>query len=197
MPWRWHHDDDAFDAGDLGRHGIHQHRARIARRAARHVEPDRLDRCPAPAEFDAGGIRVTIIPGLLPLVMRADTVAREMQRFDCPWIGLGIGSGNVVPGDGDAQRAEVAAAEFLRVVDQGLVAVGADARDNVAHHGVDIGGHFPLGRQEGRETLLEIGIGLAKRDGHGTLKPCGRGVTWLPTRRLNRQGGPRCTRHRA
>ena len=42
-----HDDDDTLDAGDLGRHGIHQHRARIAGRAAGHIEADRFDSRPA------------------------------------------------------------------------------------------------------------------------------------------------------
>ena len=66
---RRHHHDDALDAGHPGRHGVHQHRARIARRAARHIEPDRLDRRPARAEFDAGGIGIAVVLRLLPLVM--------------------------------------------------------------------------------------------------------------------------------
>ena len=34
--------DDALDAGDLGRHGVHQDGARIGRGAAGHVEADRI-----------------------------------------------------------------------------------------------------------------------------------------------------------
>ena len=41
---RRHHHDDARHAGDLGRHGVHQHRGRIGGGAARHVEADRFDR---------------------------------------------------------------------------------------------------------------------------------------------------------
>jgi hypothetical protein len=42
-----HHHDQARNAGDLGRHRIHQHRGRIGGGAARHIEADRLDRGPA------------------------------------------------------------------------------------------------------------------------------------------------------
>ena len=50
---RRHHHHQPRAAGDLGRHRVHQHRRRIGRGAARHVEPDRLDRGPARAQLDA------------------------------------------------------------------------------------------------------------------------------------------------
>ena len=75
-------DHHPLDAGDLGRHRVHQHRARIARRAARHVEPDRLDRRPARAELDADRVDIAVVGRALPLVMRLDALARETQRLD-------------------------------------------------------------------------------------------------------------------
>ncbi len=39
---RRHDHDDAADARHLGRHDVHQHRGRIGRRAARHVDADRI-----------------------------------------------------------------------------------------------------------------------------------------------------------
>ena len=44
---------DARHAGDPGRDRVHQHRGRIGRLAARHVEADRIQRRPAHAEGEA------------------------------------------------------------------------------------------------------------------------------------------------
>ena len=79
---RRHHHDDARHAGDLGRHRVHQHRGRIGRGAARHVEPDRLDRGPAPAELDAERIGEAVVLRQLPAVKHLDAVAREFQRVE-------------------------------------------------------------------------------------------------------------------
>ena len=79
---RRHHHDEARHAGDLGRHGVHQHRRRIGRGAARHVEPDRLDRGPARAELDAERIGEALVGGLLAAVIGLDAVARELERVE-------------------------------------------------------------------------------------------------------------------
>ena len=69
-------------AGDLGRHRVHQHRGRIGRGAARHVEPDRLDRGPARAQLDAERIGEALVLRLLPAVIGLDAVARELERVE-------------------------------------------------------------------------------------------------------------------
>ena len=58
---RRHHHDEARHARDLGGHRVHQHRRRIGRGAARHIEPDRLDRGPAGAELDAERIGEALV----------------------------------------------------------------------------------------------------------------------------------------
>ena len=77
--------------------------------------------------------------------MRADAVAREFERLDRGGVGRGIGLGDIVPGDGDAECAEIGLVEFQRVIDERLIALGANACDDVAHHRLDIGRHLPLG----------------------------------------------------
>ena len=52
-----HAHGDARHAGDAGRDGVHQHRGRIGRLAARHVETDRIERRPAHAQRQAGLVR--------------------------------------------------------------------------------------------------------------------------------------------
>ena len=50
--WRRHDHRHAAAARDLGRNRVHHDRRWIARRAAGHIEPDRVDRPPAPSELD-------------------------------------------------------------------------------------------------------------------------------------------------
>ena len=79
---RRHHHHDARHACDLGRHGIHQYRRRIGGGAARHIKPDRLDRGPAMAEFDAERIGEAVVLRLLAEMECLDPVARELQRVE-------------------------------------------------------------------------------------------------------------------
>ncbi len=79
---RRHHHDETRDAGDLGRHRIHQHGGRIGGGAARHIEPDRLDRGPAPAELDAERIGEAIVLRHLPAVKGLDAIAGKLQRIE-------------------------------------------------------------------------------------------------------------------
>ncbi len=50
---RRHDHRQAAAARDLGRHGVHDDRGWIGRRAARNIEADRIDRAPPPAKLDA------------------------------------------------------------------------------------------------------------------------------------------------
>ena len=77
---RRHHHDQPRAAGDLGRHRVHQHRRRIGRGAARHVKPDRFDRGPARAHFDAERVGEALVVRLLAQVIGLDAVARELER---------------------------------------------------------------------------------------------------------------------
>ena len=110
------------DAGDLGRHRVHQHRGRIGGGAAGHVEPDRLDRGPAPAELDAERVGEAIVLRQLPPVIGLDPVAREFQRVERRGV-AGL-HGRVDLGRRDAQAAavEIEPVEFLRRLDQRRVA---------------------------------------------------------------------------
>ena len=74
------HHDDAADAGDAGRDRVHQHRAGIGRRAARDVEPDRVERAPAQAQPHAGLVDPGHVLGQLALVEGADARGGELQR---------------------------------------------------------------------------------------------------------------------
>jgi hypothetical protein len=102
----------------------------------------------------------------LPLVMRADAVAGEFQRFNRLRVGCRISCLDVGAGNGNAECAEIGLVEALRVVDQRLVAFCADAGDDVANHRIHVGRHFALGGKEGGEAGFEIGVGSIQRDSH-------------------------------
>ena len=77
---RRHHHDDALDLRHLGGDRVHQHRARIARGAARHIEARRLDRRPAVAERHALLVDIAVARRHLAAVMIEDAVAGELER---------------------------------------------------------------------------------------------------------------------
>ena len=68
---RRHHHDQFADAGHLGRQGIHQHRARICRLAARHIQADAIQRRDLLSESRAIGFREAPRFEFLPLVIIA------------------------------------------------------------------------------------------------------------------------------
>ena len=69
---RRHHHDEFLDARHLGGNGVHQHRTRIGRLAAGHVEADAIERRDLLAQARAVGFGVVPGLGLLPLVVAAD-----------------------------------------------------------------------------------------------------------------------------
>ena len=78
---RRHDHNQPRHAGDLRRHGVHQHGRRIGSGATRHIKPDRLDRGPANAKFNAERIGKAIILRHLPAVKRLDAITRKGKRI--------------------------------------------------------------------------------------------------------------------
>ncbi|ENN87541.1 hypothetical protein RHSP_44317 [Rhizobium freirei PRF 81] len=150
-----HDDDDAIDPGDLGRHGIHQHRARIARRAAGYIETNGLDRRPARAEADAEIVLIDIVLGQLPAVMRFDAGGSDLQRAQ-NFRRHGL-DGGIDLGFADAHRrhGEIDAVELFGIIRKSSIAACPHIVDDASHHGIHILGYFPLGRQESGELLFE------------------------------------------
>ena len=112
---RRHHHDDARHAGDLGRHGVHQHRGWIGRRAARHIKPDRLDRGPARTEFDAERIGEAVVLRHLPAVESLDAATGELERVARRAIAGSRRGGDLVRRHFEPDAVEIEAIEFLRV----------------------------------------------------------------------------------
>src|SRR3546814_6924197 len=68
-----------FDAGDLGRNGVHQQRTRVSRPPARHIQSRRIN-CPPPrAQPDASRIRAIAILRLLLFMISRNAFGREFQ----------------------------------------------------------------------------------------------------------------------
>ncbi len=164
---RRHHHHQRGDAGDPGRHRIHQHRGRIGGGAAGNVEPDRFDRAPAPAEFDAERIGEALVLRQLPAMETLDAVAGEferVERFGVAGLHRGVDLGG---GDAQGLRLEIEPVEFARRLDQRRVAARGHVVDDGAGGGLDIGRHLALGREKARESLSEIGAAAVEANGHG------------------------------
>ena len=150
-----------------GRHRVHQHRGRIRRGAAGHVEPDRIDRAPAPAEFDAERVGEALVLRQLPAVEQFDPVAGEFQRVERGGVasrhrGVDLGRGHAQAGSLDLEPVE-----FLRRLDQGGVAARGHVIDDGAGGALDIGRNLALGGEKRRKSLVEIGAASVEANGHG------------------------------
>ena len=74
------HHRDAGDTGHARGHRVHQNGTRIARGTARNVEPDAVERRPAPAQGRAGIVGETVVLGQLAAVIDLDAFRRDIQR---------------------------------------------------------------------------------------------------------------------
>ena len=149
----------ARHAGDLGGDRVHQHGARIGGGAARRIEADRVDRRPAQAEVDAEGVAIAVVLRQLPAVESFDAVAGEAEcrvrvRRDgrLGRVELGVGDTEPLGGQRDAVEAR-------GVLDQRCVTAAAHIIDDDADRRLDILGDLALGRKQGREAALKVGIG--------------------------------------
>ncbi len=77
---RRHDHDQLGHAGDDRRDRVHQHRRRIRRLAAGHVQPDAVERADLLAEHGAVGLGVAPAFELLPLGVGADARGRLLER---------------------------------------------------------------------------------------------------------------------
>ncbi len=209
---RRHDHDERVDARDLGRHGVHQHRGGIGGRAARHIEADRLDGAPAPAELDADLVGEAQVLRPLALVEGDDARrARDRARRAAPSGRLRSAASISAFGDGDAGLGEVDAVEALRIVDQRRVAAGDHVLDDAADGVVDVLGGLAFRRQQRREALLEIRSRRIQSPSHVLLQPVFPVVMTFPpglrqahvtdrpsppSAARGPEGGPRRIRHR-
>ena len=88
--WRWHHHDDFAHSGDMRWNGVHQHRRRVSRLAARHINAHAVKRGDFLAQQRA--VLVAVAPAftiglLLGFMVGAHTAGSRLQ---C----IALGSGN-------------------------------------------------------------------------------------------------------
>ena len=157
---RRRHDHDEFThARHLGGNRVHQHRRRISRLAARHVESDAVERGDLLAQH--GAVVFGIGPGTLDLllVVAPHTRCRRLQRRtgigrQTSQRGIELGPAQFQTG----QRSRRQAVEACGVFEHRRVAPGPDILQNVRHSLFDggIGGVIEL--QQAGKTRLEIGL---------------------------------------
>ncbi|MCY1231899.1 hypothetical protein D9M72_443610 [compost metagenome] len=143
-----HHHNDAGNARHLRRQRIHQHRARIARRATGHIEADGIDCRPARTEADAHRVFVDIVLRPLARVVRLDAGGSDLERaqhFRLDRLDRRIDLGRA---DGHRRHGEIDAIEALGIFGECLIAPGAHVVDDRLDHRIDVFGHLTLGRQE-------------------------------------------------
>ncbi|MGY3406296.1 hypothetical protein ACVWZV_002409 [Bradyrhizobium sp. GM5.1] len=163
---RGHHHDETRHAGDLCRHRIHQHRGRIGRGAAGHVEAGGFDRGVAPAELDAELIGEALVLRQLAAVIGLDAIARELERIQRRCItgfhrGLDLGGGDAQVGCIERQPVEL-----CRGLEQGGIAPLRHVVDDGTRGRLDIGRGLALGGEEGPESLVKIGAAAVETNGH-------------------------------
>ena len=164
---RRHHHHQPADAGGLGRHRVHQHRGRIGGGAAGHVEADGAHRCPAIAEPKAGVVAVVEIVRHLPGMEGGDPLRREFQRGDRLGRARPGGAVQVRRRNPHGVRRQFEPIKPSGVVDDRVVAAGADVGEDRRHRIVDVGRGFPFGGKHRPERGLEPRIADIKPHRHG------------------------------
>ena len=179
---RRHHHHHPRHARNPGRHRVHQYGRWIRRGAAGHVEPDHIDRAPAPAEFDAQRIGEALVLRQLPVVERLDPVAGEFQRVERRGIARLYRGIDLDRGDAQAGGVDLEPVELFGRLDQGGVAARSHVIDDGAGGALDIGRNLALGGEKRRKPLVEIGAASVEANGHGGFLGSGRGLCSMARR---------------
>ena len=145
---RRHHHDDLAHAGHLGRHRVHQHRRGVRGLAARHVEPDPIERRDRDAEHRAIGFDLAPADAQLSAVVALDALTREHQRV----ADVGI--------EPVKRRREFARRTLQRRHARRLHAI--EARRVVEHRGVTARAHVG---EDGRHGVIDVFIERAALPG--------------------------------
>ena len=154
---RRHDHGDALHAGDARGDRVHQHGARIGSRAARHVEPDRVQRAPAGTQPDTDVVTVVEIGRHEPAVEGLDPFRRLHQRVAYRIGRCGRVGGDVCRRNPNLLRRERDAVEARGVVQQRCIAAFAYCIDDRRSLSVDVRRHAPAIRKQGVEGGVEAG----------------------------------------
>jgi hypothetical protein len=152
-----HYHDPAFDAGDLGRQRVHQHRGRIGGGATGHVEAGGGDRGPAVAQAQTGRVGVVQVLGQLAPVVGLDAAGGEFQRRHDLGRTARRRRGDLGLRDAQSLRRQADTVEAFGEIDQGRIAAYAQFGQNFVDDPGDVGLGVALDREEGLEGGLEAG----------------------------------------
>ena len=134
---------------------VHQHGARIGGGAARHVEPDRIQRAPARAQPDAGLVAVVEIGRHQAGVEGLDPRRRMRERVAHRLGHCGGLHGGFVRREADRVGRERDAVEARGVVEQRRIAACAHRIHDRRRLAVDVLRHPPPRREQGVEGRRE------------------------------------------
>lgn len=168
---RGRYDHDHFGhPGDLGRDRIHQHRGRVGRLAARHIEPGAVQRGDLLAEHRAVGLGVAPGTLLLLLVVAAHALGGDFQGFALGYGDTGESQLQALARqDQVGHRGGLETVEALGELDHGGVATAAYGGDDVEDALVDriVGDTFPA--QQMIQMTPEVRIsGIESTDSEGS-----------------------------
>ncbi len=129
---------DAVHACDLRRHGVHQHGGGIRGPSARHVDADRRQRCPTPAELHARGVCETRVGGALALVIVANAAGCEGDGRSHLGRACGDAGLDLLRRDPKGVGGQLGPVEASGVVEHRLQAAGPHALDDGGDRSVHI-----------------------------------------------------------
>ena len=175
---RWGHHDDLLDARDLRRNRIHQHRRRIRRRAARHIEADLLEwDHPLPEDHARLVRHDEAVPHLLT-VEGTDIGRRLLEHRD--EARLHLRERRLDLRRTHEEILEVDVVELRAVRPQRRIPLRTHARDDALYAILDAGG-----RLEARENLLVSDLSHLENLNH-VSSPNAPASRRLPSRRSRR-----------
>ena len=186
---RRHHHDQLAHPGHLGRNGVHQHRARIGRATARHIQADTIERRDDLAQTGAVGFGV--VPGFanLAAVVGLDPAGSHFERRA---LGFGQRGQRIFQRmSGQFERRhmiDLQPVESPGVVDHGRVTHRAHSGENVSDRIFDLRISATLESQQGVERGQKIGgAGVESanlRRVHGFTAPAKASITGCNSSRL-------------
>ena len=140
-------DDDFPASGNLGGNGVHEHRGGVGSRAAGHIKPHLFNRHDFLPHDHAGAVGEDKAGAHLLAVEGADVLGRHAENLQKG--GIHRLHGLFLFCLAHLQGGERHVVEFLTVVIEGFVSLGADGCENLPHHRR----HVHLGIRPGKDLL--------------------------------------------
>ena len=152
------HHGDPLHACHGGGNGVHQHGGGIGRSAAGNIDPNGLQRRPTPAQFHTGLVLEPLVSGALALMIGADALGGEGDRFSDFGRALHGAVLDLLGADPDVLGADIGPIELTAEAQNRLQALGAHGQENVTNQDVNVFGGLATLINEGGEGGLEAGL---------------------------------------